>query len=131
MSANVAPRFKDPGKTWVGQVSTANTNLDGSGTIATIVTAGSNGSLIEMVRVKAVVTTTAGMIRIFLHDGSNARLYKEISVTPATPSGTVQSFEAEFMPDLDAPLVLQSGWSLRASTNNAETFNIFVTGGDY
>lgn len=129
MAANAIAKFTDGGKVWVGQVSTANTNLDGTGTIATIVTAGSAGSLIELVRVKAVVTTTAGMVRLFIHDGSNARLYKEIAVTAITPSGTVQSFEAEYEPT--TPLVLQSGYSLRASTNNAETFNIIATGGDY
>jgi hypothetical protein len=129
MSANAAPRFVDPGRTWFGQVSAANTNLDGSGTVVTIVTAGSNGSLIELIRVKAIVTTTAGMVRIFLNDGTSTRLYKEISVTAATPSGTVQAFEAEYEPT--DPLILPSGWSLRASTHNAETFNIIVTGGDY
>jgi hypothetical protein len=129
MSANTSPRFTDGGKSWVGQVSTANSALDGTGTIATIVTAGSNGSLIQLIRVVAIVTTTAGMVRIFLHDGSNARLYKEIPVTAKTPSGTVQAFEAEFEPS--EPLVIQSGWSLRASTQNSETFNIHVSGGDY
>lgn len=129
MSANVAPRFVDPGKSWQGQVTTANANLDGTGAVVTIVTAGSNGSLIELVRVKAVVTTTSGMIRLFLHDGSTYRLYKEISVSAVTPSGTVQSFEAEYEPT--TPLVLQSGWSLRASTANSEAMNVLCFGGDY
>lgn len=129
MSANVAPRFKDPGKAWVVQISTANTALDGSGTVGTLATAGTNGSLIELVRIKAAGTVTNGMIRLFIHDGTNFRLYKEVAVTATTPSGTVQAFEAEYTPTED--LVLQSGWSLRCSTNNAETFNVFATGGDY
>jgi hypothetical protein len=82
------------------------------------------------------------MIRLYVHDGTNARLLKEISVTAATPSATVQAFSAEFTPS--TPLVLQSfatpgatgaytftNYSLRASTEQAETFNILVFGGDY
>ncbi|MGH7275358.1 MAG: hypothetical protein ACREIQ_13045, partial [Nitrospiria bacterium] len=98
MAANAIAKFTDGGRVWLGQVSVANTALDGSGTIATIVSAGTAGSLLELIRVKATVTTTAGMVRLFIHDGSNFRLYKEIPVTAATPSGVVQSFEAEYSP---------------------------------
>jgi len=69
------------------------------------------------------------MIRLFIHDGSNFRLYKEIAVTAVVPAATVQAFEAEYIPT--EPLVLQTGYSLRASTANTETMNIIVTGGDY
>lgn len=129
MAANSVPKFTDGGRVWVGQVSVANTNLDGTGTIVTIVTAGAEGSLIQLIVVKAAGTTTAGQIRLFINDGVNTRLYKEISVTAATPSALVQAFSAEYTPT--EPLVLQSGYSLRASTLNAETFNIIATGGDY
>lgn len=106
-----------------GQVSTANTNRDGTGTIATIFTAGASGSRIDDIVVIATGTTTAGMVRLFLHDGTNARLWVELPVTAATPSGTVQAFAASL---LNQSLILPSGWSLRASTHNAETFNVIV-----
>jgi hypothetical protein len=128
-SSNSVPKFVDGRRVWVGQVSAANPNRDGTGTIVTILTAGNVGSLIELVRVEAIVTTTAGFVRLFIHDGSNYRLYKEIPVTAATPSGTVAAFSAEYIPT--QPLALQSGYSLRASTENAEAMNVIVTGGDY
>ena len=106
-----------------GQVTTANTNRDGTGTIATIFTAGASGSRVDDIVVQATATTTAGMVRLFLHDGTNARLWAEVPVTAVTPSGTVQAFTASL---LNQSLVLPNGWSLRASTNNAETFNIIV-----
>ena len=113
----------------VGQVSTANTNRDGTGTLATIFTAGASGSRIDDIVIKAVGTTTAGMVRLFLHDGTNARLLDEIAVPAITPSATVPSFVAKLV---DLAELLPNGWSLRASTNNAETFNILVTrGGDF
>lgn len=127
---NSVPRFLLPENcSAVAQISAANTNRDGTGTIVTVLTAGSQGTLIELIRVIATGTTTAGMVRLYIHDGANARLYDELAVTAITPSGTVAAFEIELVPS--KPLVLPSGYSLRASTHNAETFNVFATGGNY
>ena len=116
-------------KTAVAQVSTANTARDGTGTLATVFTAGTNGSRIDDISIVATATTTAGMVRLFLHDGTNARLWKEILVSAITPSATVQVFSSLLN---SQALILQTGWSLRASTHNAETFNIAVTrAGDF
>lgn len=105
------------------QVSTANTNRDGTGTIVTVLTAGSNGSRVDDITVTATGTTTAGMVRLFVNDGVNTRLWLEIPVSAITPSGTVQAFTATL---LNQALLLPNGYSLRASTNNAETFNVIV-----
>lgn len=129
MAANTSPLFTLAPKIGVAQISTANTARDGTGTMGTVITGATNGTRINRVDIKAIVTTTAGMIRLFIHDGTNARLIKEISVSALTPSGTVQAFSAEWVPE--EPLVLPSGYSLRASTHNAETFNVFAHAGDY
>lgn len=113
----------------VAQVSTANTNRDGTGTIATVLTAGSNGSRVDDIWIVAAGTTTAGVIRLFVNDGTNTRLWREIIVPAITPSTTVQVFSSALY---DQALILPNGYSLRASTNNAETFNILVTrAGDF
>lgn len=111
-------------KTAVAQLSAANTNRDGTGTIVTVLTAGTSGSRVDDIVITATGTTTAGMVRLFLHDGTNARLFREVPVTAITPSGTVQAFTASLT---NLALVLASGWSLRASTHNAEAFNVTVT----
>ena len=121
-------------KCGIGQVSTANTARDGTGTIATIFTAGANGSRIDAIDIKAVGTTTAGMIRLFIHDGTNARLLTEVPVTALTPSGTLPSWEAQLNANTMTqvlPLVLPTGYSLRASTEKAEAFNVIALGGDF
>lgn len=113
----------------LGQVSTANTNRDGTGTIATIFTAGSNGSRIDDIKIQATGTTTAGVVRLFLHDGTNARLFAEVLVSAVTPSTTVEAWSYTL---LNQAIVIPNGWSLRASTNNAETFNVIVNrAGDF
>jgi hypothetical protein len=113
----------------LAQVSTANTNRDGTGTIVTVFTAGSNGSRIDDIWIVGTGTTTAGVVRLFVHDGTNARLWQEVMVTAITPSVSVQVFNAALY---NQALILPNGWSLRASTQIAETFNIIVSrAGDF
>lgn len=111
------------------QVTTANTNRNGTGAIVTVFTAGSSGSRIDDISIDATGTTTAGVVRLFLNDGSTSYLWQEILVTAVTPSTTQAVWSYTL---LNLALVIPSGWSLRASTNNAETFNILVTrAGDF
>jgi hypothetical protein len=112
------------------QITAANTARDGTGSVVTLVTGNAApGTRIDKVRTMGVGTVTAGMIRFFINDGTNKRLIKERTVTATTPSATVAGFEDEWT--LQDGLYLPSGtWSLMASTNNAETFNIFAIGGN-
>jgi hypothetical protein len=129
VAANTTPIFTLTPRQDVGQVVTANTNRDGTGTIATIATAGANGTRIDLIRVQAIGTTTTGVVRLFIHDGTNYRLYKEILISAVTPGTTIEAYSYNFRPE--EPLALPTGYSLRASTHNAETFNIHIHGGDY
>lgn len=129
MAANTAPVFTNVANIGLVTISTANTNRDGTGTIGTVLTAGSNGSRIGQVVIIAQGTTTAGMIRLFIHNGTTAFLHKEVAVTAITPSGTVQAFTATVV--YPNGLVLPTGYSLRASTHNAESFNVIAEGGNY
>ena len=118
----------------VAQATAANTNRDGTGTIATVFTAGASGSRIDAISIKAIGTTTAGMVRLFVHDGTNARLLDEVTIRAKTPSATIEAEESHLsLGNLSQilPLILPTGYSLRASTHNAETFNVFAFGGDY
>lgn len=131
---STSAQYASTPKCGVGQVSVANTNRDGTGTIVTVFSAGASGSRIDAINIKATGTTTAGMIRLFIHDGTNARLLTEVPVTAITPSGTLPSWEAQLNTNTMTqvlPLVLPTGYSLRAATNNAETFNVIALGGDF
>ncbi len=122
------PAFAATPATAVVQISTANTNRDGTGTIGTVLTAGSSGTRVDQVDITATGTTTAGVVRLFIHDGSNARLWREVLVTATTPSTTVAVWSQSLT---DLGLILKNGYSLRASTHNAETFNVAaVAAGD-
>ena len=122
--ATTACFFSTP-RTAVAQVTTANTNRDGTGTIATVITGAATGTRVDDIEINATGTTTAGMIRLFLHDGTNARLLREIVVDAITASTSVASYNNRLT---DLGIILASAsWSIRACTNNAETFNICVT----
>jgi hypothetical protein len=112
-------------------VSTANTNRDGSGTVVTVFTAGSNGTRIDRIRVQATVTTTAGMVRLFLHDGTNFWPLEEVPVAAVTVSASVAGASRDVFFGDARPLNLPTGWSIRASTHNAEAQVITVYGADY
>lgn len=118
----------------IGLLSSANANRDGTGTIVNIFTAGGSGSRIDAIDIQATATTTPGMIRLFMFDGTNNRLIGEIPVSAITPSATQAAFAVQLttanLSNL-LPLILPTGYSLRAATNNGEAFNVFGIGGDF
>ncbi len=131
-----SPNFAATPKLGIAAVSTANTNRDGTGTLSTILTAGASGSRIDGIVIQATSTTTAGMVRLFLHDGTTARLYDEVPVLAVTPGASTPAWSATLGNNAPLssgryPLMLPSGISLRASTHNAEAFSIHAIGGDF
>ncbi len=130
--ANV-PAYASTPQLWMGQVTAANANRDGSGTIVTLGAAPAAGSRLDGVIVQAAGTTTAGMVRLYIHDGAVARLFLEVPVVAVTPSATQPAWGAQINQNTMSqlfPLILPSGFSLRASTHNAETFNVIGCAGD-
>lgn len=113
--------------TALGAVSTANSNLDGTGTLSLILTAGAYGTLIKTVTIKARGDTTNGMVRFFIYDGSNKRLISEVEIPAVTKSSTDPTFTIT----IPADFALKSGWKLYASTEKSETFNIIAEGLDW
>jgi hypothetical protein len=121
----------------IAQVSTANTSRDGTGTIVTVATgpasaAGSGvGKRINRVVVHATGTTTAGVIRFFvsLDSGTTNRLILERLVPAITPSTSTVAFRSEIGELVGMILPGGGAAMIRASTNNAETFNITVESG--
>jgi len=131
MPGNTEPIFALTPRLGVVAIATANTGRDGSGTIGTVLTAGSNGTRITRITIKASVTTTAGMVRLFIHDGSSYFLWKEQTIAAVTPSATVKAELYTLTYTGEEALILPSGYSLRASTEKSENFNVFAEGGDF
>ena len=128
---NSTPIFVGLANLGHGVVSAANTNHDGTGTIVLVFTAGLYGSRVHRLRVKAAVTTTAGMVRLFIDDGASKFLYKEIPISAITISATVEAFVWELQLANEDAIVLPTGYKIYASTHNAEAINVFIEGGDF
>lgn len=113
-------------KTGMVQIATANSNLNGTGTLGTVLTAGSNGTLIKRVYIKAITDCEMGMIRLFVTDasGSNTSLIREIPVTAVTKASINKAFEA----DIEMDYTLGANCILKASTEVGNTFNIIAEG---
>lgn len=127
-----APAFAATPKVGAVSVSTANTNRDGTGTIATVVSAGGSGSKIEEIRVKADGDPADCSVVFYLYDGSAYHVFTEFDIgNPAAGSATVPSYEENRTYE---NLLLPSGWSLRASITAAPTAGVvqcIASGGDF
>lgn len=131
MTANINPIFPLTPVIGLAQVTAANTNRDGTGTIVAVLTGAADGTRIHKITVKATVTTTAGMVRLFITGGGVTRLWKEIEILAVTVSATVQSHEETLELFGESALHLPSGYILSASTHNAEAINVVAEGANY
>jgi hypothetical protein len=134
MAVVATPIFAQGFAYGVANIATANTNRDGTGTIGTVLTADADGTRIDHIDICATGNTTAGVVRLYitLDSGPTSRLWKEILVGAITVSTSVAAFMRRIncaLPEND--LVLPTGYSLRASTHNAETFNVHAFGSHF
>ena len=116
--------------TWLAALATANTNRNGTGAMSTLITAGSNGTRIDSIRFIAAGTTVASQVRLFLSNGSVTQLFDEIDVLAVTPSpsGGVPVWKQDIT--YADGFVLPAGWTLQASTNDAQSINVYARGGN-
>lgn len=136
MAANTAPIFVGSPKNWyVSSGTSANTNLDGTGTVATVLTAGASGSYVNKLRLTHLGTNVATVLRIFVNNGSsnttaaNNALVKEITMAANTVSQSAASVAVEVA--LDMPLA--ATYKLIATIGTAVAAGIMIEaeGGDY
>lgn len=132
MSAN--PNFASTVKVGAVTISTADASRTAPAAAGTVLSGGSSGTRVSRVNVLGLGATTPGMVRLFLHDGTNYHLAAEIPISAVTPSGTQAGFAAALTEAANSdvmPLFVPSGWTLRASTQNAESFKVLAQGGDF
>lgn len=135
--ANTAPIFVKNPKSWFAPSGTsANTALDGTGTVVTVVTAdATEGSFVEKIRITHLGTNVASVLRLFMNNGStnaiaaNNALVKEIALAANTLSQTAVSAAIE----VDINLPLAAGYKLNCTIGTAMAAGVMVaaSGGDY
>lgn len=108
-------------------LTTANPNLDGTGTLGTVLTAASNGTLIKSITVSSNGDSTDGMVRLFIYDGTNTRLFMEIPILAVDSS----SVNPRFSVQIPMEFTLKAGYILKASTENTASLNVIAEGLDW
>lgn len=108
-----------------------NTNRDGTGNIYTVVTAGAEGSRITQIVLKTWQTIGAGIVRLYISDGSTSRLWREFLVAAVTPSATVKTWEQIISLTKENALILKAGELLTASRDVNENVNVIAFGFHY
>jgi hypothetical protein len=100
-----------------------------------VFTAGSSGSRIDYIDIQGVATTIAGLINLFIYDGTTYFLWQQIPVQAVTSSTTAPAFTAILSSNSNAnimPLNIPPGYSLRATTTTAQTgVRVIAYGGDF
>ena len=116
-------------------LTTADTSLTAPTTVGTVFTAGSSGSRIDYIDIQGVATTSAGLINLFIYDGTTYFLWQQVPVVAVTSSTTAPAFTANLSSNSNAnvmPLCIPTGYSLRATTSVAQTgIRVIAYGGDF
>lgn len=137
MAAGTTPIFcATPRSSGITTGTSANTALDGTGTVATAFTAGANGSKVDEIRFNHLGTNIATVLRVFINNGStnataaNNTLLYETTMAANTISQVAASVQqvATF-----SNLVLPAGYKLNVTIGTAIAAGVMVLaqGGDY
>jgi hypothetical protein len=145
MPANTNPIFPIvPNVSW-GNVATANTAKDGTGTVVTVFTAGVNGSKIDQIKVRALGTNVATVMRFFINNGStnataaNNALIHETTIASTTLSETAALADNDITitkntGEIAVPIPqLPAGYKINVTigTTVAAGLQVSVIGGDF
>jgi len=136
MPAGIDPIYVATPKIGFGaNLTTANTATDGTGTVSTLMTSGSNGSFVEKVIARHLGTNVQTVLRIFINNGStnatanNNRLIREVTV----PLNNISQNSASLAIEVPINIPLQAGYTLIATIGTTIAAGIALTTiyGDY
>lgn len=138
------PIFPNAPKVSWGTVSAANTAKDGTGSVVTVFTAGTSGSRIDKISVRALGANAATVLRLFVNNGqpsssptNNSLAYES---TIATTSATETTAQVDNILDVNrgtyseaAISYLPAGYKINVSLGTAIAAGLQVTvyGGDF
>ena len=145
MAANTAPIYSIAGhvesvafdNTGLIVGPTANTALDGTGTLYKGFTAGTNGSYLQKIRFRPVGSPAATVCRVFISsstttNATNTWLYDEITLPSVTLSQTASSSVFELPLNFALPASYLLYFTFGTSTGSAGTgYSVVTIAGDY
>lgn len=135
MAANTTPIFPITPKVEWGTLTTANNVYDGTGAVATLFTAGTNGGKVDYIKARAKGTNVATVVRLFINNGSdttvasNNSLFMERALSATSASPTAET--ADWV--IPCNVTLPAGYKITAvlGTTVASGWQFTSVGGDY
>ena len=127
--SEIGQRTKYAALTGTTVMSTANSNLTGSGTLYTVLTAGAtNGTRIKTITIKGATTLTRGMVRLYIVDTAgnpNTDIVAEIEIPAVSQNGIQGSFAIS----LEVDFFLEYNYTLKASIENGSEDTVVIAEG--
>lgn len=125
------PAFITTPRVSVASLSTANTAIDGTGVITTLIVGAATGTRILEIDTQCAATSAAALVNIFLSTdgGTTWNLFDQITVTAATVSNTVKAnrnlatYANLILPDANA--------RLGCTSTIAQATKVIALGGDF
>jgi hypothetical protein len=133
MAANTSPVFAATPVVGIATLTsptavTSRANIAGTTNLTLMFAAGTNGTRVNEIAIRAKETTVAGSVFIWLYNGTTSFLYDEFIVSAVTASNTAESFAASRKYE---SLVIPTGYSLYASSTIDQDFNVIAFGGNF
>ena len=122
------PAFISTARLGVASVSTANTAIDGTGTITDLIAGVAAGTRVLEIAAQCSATSAAGLVNLFIFDGTTWTLFDQISITAATVGNNVKGNRNS---TTYLNLVLPSAsWKIGCTTTIAQATRVYAFGGD-
>lgn len=124
------PQFINTPRIAIANTASANTAIDGTGTITTVISGAAGGTRVLEIDVKLAATSAAAQINLFLSidSGTTWYVFDSITVAAATVSTTTASNRTS---RTYANLLLaSSAHRVGFTTTIAQSTNVFALGGD-
>lgn len=124
------PQFINTARIAMANTATANTAIDGTGTITEVIQGVTGGTRVLELVVKLAATSSAGLVNLFLttDSGTTWRHFDSIAVSAATVSTTVASNRTSRT--YTNLLLASSSHRVGFTTTIAQSTNVIALGGD-
>ena len=117
-----APAYAATPVAWCGLIpSTQDTSNTAPSHVTSLGSAGANGTKITQIDIIPTATVVAGIVNVFVYDGTTYHLHEPVTIAAATVSATTAPVKATYYYD---NLVLPNGWSLAVSNTKASDVSI-------
>jgi hypothetical protein len=118
-----------------GPLLSANTAMDGTGFVAPVFTAGTNGSYLQRLIARPVGTNVASVLRVFVNNGStNATQANNVLIGELTLPATTATAVAAMQPvELPLNFALPAGYVINVTLGTAVAagYRVSLIGGNY